>query len=192
MEENEIKDMIKKGESDRLELEENFDKDVFETTSAFANARGGIIFLGVNDKGEIKGVSVGKESLKNWGNEISQATEPVVIPEIEKHELSRKTIVSIKIAESPLKPVAFKGVCYIRVGNGNKKMTPKEIADMHLRTTGSSWDSYPARDAKIEDIDMEKVKNYIRTANESGRRKIREAPHDALKKLDLIKGGKPT
>lgn len=192
MDEKELKETIEKGESERVELEESFDKDALETASAFANARGGTIFIGVNDKREIRGISVGKESLKNWINEISQATEPIVIPEIEKHELYGKTIVSIKIAESPLKPVSYKGLCYLRAGNGNKKLTPKEIADMHLRTTGSSWDSYPAREAKIENIDMEKVKNYIRLANEAGRRKIAEKPLQVLEKLDLIKEGKIT
>lgn len=184
--------IIGNGESETVELEESFDKDVLETTSAFANARGGTIFIGVNDKREIKGISVGKESLKSWVNEISQATEPIVIPEIEKHEVHGKTIVLIKITEPPLKPVSYKGVCYLRVGNGNKKLTPKEISEMHLQTIGSSWDSYPAREAKIENIDIEKVKNYIRLANEAGRRKIAEKPLQVLEKLDLIKEGKPT
>lgn len=192
MDEKELLKIIGKGESERVELEESFDKDVLETTSAFANTHGGIIFIGVNDKKGINGVSAGKESMKNWVNEVSQATEPIVIPEIEKHEVHGKTIVLIKIAESPLKPVSYKGICYLRVGNGNKKLTPKEISEMHLQTIGSSWDSYPARDAKIEDIDIERVENYIRLANEAGRRKIAEKPLQVLEKLDLIKEGKPT
>jgi predicted HTH transcriptional regulator len=37
-----------------------------------------------------------------------------------------------------------------------------------LQTIGSSWDSYSTGDAKIEDIDFEKVKEYIKFANETG------------------------
>ncbi|VVB85096.1 Uncharacterised protein [uncultured archaeon] len=45
----------------------------------------------------------------------------------------------------------------------------------------------------LEDIDLEKVKRYIKKANEAGRRKIGddEEPLKVLEKLELIKDGKP-
>ena len=64
--------LIKKGESEVLELKEGFDKEVIETTVAFVNTKGGTILIGVADKGKVKGVQVGKETLKNWANGISQ------------------------------------------------------------------------------------------------------------------------
>jgi predicted HTH transcriptional regulator len=42
-------------------------------------------------------------------------------------------------------------------------MTMQEIAQMHFHSVGMSWDKLPARDASIKDIDLEKVKRYIRT-----------------------------
>ena len=73
-------------------------------------------------------------------------------------------------------------------------MPMQEIAQMHFHSTGMSWDKLPARDAMIEDIDIEKVKRYIKKANETGRRKIGDAetPLQVLEKLELIKGGQPT
>ncbi len=183
--------MMKKGESESLEFKENFDSEAIEAAVAFANARGGAIFIGVNDKGHTKGITLGKETLKEWANNLSQATEPVVIPEIEEFGIEGKSIVKITVKEYPIKPVAYKGVCYLRVGSSNRKLTPKEIAELHLQTTGSSWDSYSAN-ARIEDIDLNKVVEYVKLANETGRRKIKESPMEALKKLELIKGNKPT
>jgi ATP-dependent DNA helicase RecG len=181
-----------KGENEKVEFKENFDKEAIETAVAFANANGGTILMGVDNSGKIKGTSIGKETLKDWVNEISQATQPTLIPEIKSYKIKGKTIVAITIEKSPIKPIAYKSICYARVGNSNKKLSPKEIAELHLQTIGSSWDGYLTKEAALEDIDSEKVKEYIKLANETGRRKIKEKPLEVLKKLDLTKDNKPT
>lgn len=192
MSEKELVKLIEKGETEKVEFKESFNKDTVEAAAAFANLNGGVILIGVGDDGKIRGVSLGKETLKTWANEIIQATEPILIPEIESCQIKGKKIIAITIKESPIKPIASKGICYLRMKNSNKKLTPKEIAELHLQTIGSSWDSYAAKNASLDDIDLEKVKEYIKLANETGRRKIAEKPIEVLKKMELIKGNKPT
>jgi ATP-dependent DNA helicase RecG len=65
---------------------------------------------------------------------------------------------------------------------------------MHLHSTGMSWDKYPAKDSKLSDIDIEKVKRYIKKAKETGRKKIGddEEPIQVLEKMKLITEGQPT
>lgn len=181
-------------ESDTVEFKENFDRETVETASAFANTRGGMILVGVSDKGEFKGVQVGKETLRDWTNRISQGTEPSVTPDIEVKEIKGRKLVIIKIVEFPIKPVSVRGRCFRRVGNSNRVMTPHQIAQMHLQSTGASWDAFPARDASVELIDMGKVEKYIKRANSTGRRTIsdEEEPLHVLEKLELIKDGRPT
>ncbi len=190
----ELGKLIKEGESNTLEFKENFDKETIETAAAFANAKGGTILIGISDTGEIKGSSPGKESLKEWANQISQSTKPSLIPEIGAEKVNGRTIVCIRIAEFPIKPVSVKGRCFRRVGNSNRAMSPQGIAQIHLDSTGMNWDALPARDTSISDIDAEKVERYIRAANASGRRRIGkgEKPLKVLEKLELIKNGKPT
>lgn len=192
MDKRKLLKLIKKGESETLEFKESFSKETIKAVVAFANSKGGIILIGISDRKKIKGMSLGKETLKIWANEITQATEPTLIPEVESYQVEGKEIAAITIKESPLKPIAYKGVCYLRVKNSDKKITPKEIAELHLQTVSSSWDSYPARDACLNDIDFEKVKEYIKLTNGIGRRKIREKPAEVLKKTELIKNNKPT
>lgn len=191
MNEKELLKLMKLGENQKVEFKESFDKEAIETASAFANADGGIILIGVNDKGEAKGISIGKETLKQWINDISQPTEPKLIPEVECFKINKKQIAVIIIKESPIKPIAYKGICYLRVNNSNRKLSPKEVSELHLQTTGSSWDSYPAKDAGLKDIDLKKVKEYIKSANETGRRSIKEKPLEVLKKIELVKKNKP-
>jgi len=73
-------------------------------------------------------------------------------------------------------------------------MSPSEITEMHLHSTGMSWDKFAAQDASFDDIDPDRVKKYVSRANASGRRKISEDenPLEVLKKLELIKEDKPT
>jgi len=191
---NKLKEFIRSGEGLTVELKASFDKEVLETAVAFANTKGGNILIGVSDRGEIKGVQIGKETMKDWANQISQASEPRIIPEIEIEEINRKKIAVIRIKEFPIKPVSLKGRCFRRVKNSNRVMQPHEIAEMHLQSTGMSWDKLTVTNASADIIDVQKVRKYIESARDTGRRKISadENPVQALQKLELIKDGKPT
>src|SRR3990172_608722 len=192
MTKNEILDLIKKGETENTEFKEKFDREAIETAVAFANTIGGIIFIGVTDKAKVKGIQIGKETIKDWANQISQSTEPRIIPGIEQSEIEGTSIVILRIKEFPIKPVSVRGRCFSRVGTSNRMMTPQEISEMHIHSMGTSWDAFPARDTTLDDINIKRVEKYIREANATGRRKIEDSPADVLKKLDLIKDGKAT
>ena len=161
METVDLKQRIAQGENTTTEFKENFDQEVIETAVAFANTNGGVIFIGVSDNGEIRGITIGKETLRNWSNRIAQATEPRVVLEIESVDIDRKSVLLIRISESSLKPISVKGVCYKRVGNSNRVMSPQEIAQMHLNTTGQSWDQLLVTRAGMDDIDEQKVEWYL-------------------------------
>jgi len=189
-----LKKLLEGGESETVEFKESFNKEVLETSGAFANTKGGVIIIGASDRGEIKGIRIGKETLKDRGNQISQITEPRIIPEIELAEINGKTVVVIWIKEFPIKPVSVRGRYFRRVRNSNQIMQMQEIAQMHFQSTGMSWDKLPSSDASVGDIDLEKVKQYIKSANDAGRRKIgrSENPLEVIEKLEMIKDGKPT
>ena len=58
------------GESQTLEFKTSFDKAAVESLVAFANAQGGTVLVGVSDTGEVVGVTLGKETLNEWLNQI--------------------------------------------------------------------------------------------------------------------------
>jgi len=189
-----LQDLIKTGESDTVEFKEKFNERTIESAVAFANTKGGIIFIGVSDKNNIKGIKVGKETLNQWTNQISQSTDPRIIPELEKIKVDGKTVIAVKIKENPIKPISKKGRCLKRVDSSNRAMSAQEVAQMHLHSTGMSWDKYPAKDASFEDIDIDNVNRYIRKARETGRKKVGddEEPIQVLEKMNLITEGQPT
>jgi ATP-dependent DNA helicase RecG len=191
-----LPELIKDGESETLEFKEKFDERTVESAVAFANTKGGMILIGVSDKGAVLGVDVGKETLTKWGNLITGKTEPKLIPEIEVFEIEGKQVAAVKIIEYPIKPVSIRGRCFRRVNNSNRSLNAQEIAEMHLQSTGMSWDRFPAAGETLESLDLEKVRNYIRKARAVGRKGFREEeernPTQVLEKMKLVMEGKPT
>ena len=53
-------------ESEKIEFKTSFNEGVIETLVAFSNAKGGTVYVGVTDKGEVKGIQLGNETIQNW------------------------------------------------------------------------------------------------------------------------------
>ena len=184
-----IDELIKNGESGTSEFKKSFGNDVVESAVALANNRGGTILIGVDDAGKIVGQSFGKEALRDYVNRIAVATEPSIIPDAERVSTPEGAVLVLFVAEFPLKPVATRGRCYRRSGSNTRQMTPSEIAEMHLHSTGQSMDAIIVPGKTIEDIDLDAVRRYMHRATEQGRRSFlnTEDPIQVLKKLELLR-----
>ncbi len=181
------------GESQTLEFKTSFDKAMVESLVAFANAQGGTVLIGVSDAGEVRGTTLGKESLNEWLVHIKAATSPSIIPDLQVHQLDGKTIVAIVVAEFPVKPVSTKGRYYKRVANTNQALNPSQIADIYMQTLQLSWDAYPAHGVTLQHLSAAKIKRFIQQVNEGGRFALEAStPLQALEKLNYIKNGQPT
>ena len=161
METADLKQRITQGENTTTEFKESFGQEAIETAAAFANTHGGMILIGVSDRQEISGITIGTETLRDVSNRIAQATEPRVIVDVESVDVVEKSVLVVHIAEASIKPVSVRGRCYKRVGNSNRVMSPQEIAQMHLNATGQSWDQLLVTRAGIDDIDEKKVEWYL-------------------------------
>jgi ATP-dependent DNA helicase RecG len=100
-----------KTESETLEFKRSlsdFDS-ILATISAFANTRGGRILIGVDDDGKVVGVYIGRGTLEELVNKISQNTQPKIYPEIKVSKINGKQIIEIIVTERSDKPVFAKG-----------------------------------------------------------------------------------
>jgi ATP-dependent DNA helicase RecG len=186
--------ILKQGESQVVEFKESFQEDALQTIGAFANTQGGTLLIGVNDSGVPTGTTVGKATLREMADKIAACSEPRVVPDLQVATLQRRTIIAIQVPEYPIKPVAVRGRCYRRVGDSNRQLSPSAIAEMHMASTGTSWDARPLPDRTIKDLDIARVRRYMMLATNVGRRNfIRgDRPRDVLEKLELVRDGRPT
>ena len=179
-------DVISRGESAFVEFKSSFQKEVIETLTAFANTQGGALLIGVNDAGEIVGVTVQAETVQSWINQCKQITSPRLIPDIELVQIENKTVAIVSIGEYPIKPVACKGRYFKRVVNANHQMSATEISDAHIKLINSSWDYHPDPEHTLASISEDKVQAFAAAI------KV-DAPFiTVLEKFELVKQGRPT
>jgi ATP-dependent DNA helicase RecG len=76
-------DNLPKVESLTVEFKTSFNDEVIVSLVAFSNAKGGTVFVGVSDAGKAQGITIGKETIQNWINEIKSKTTPQIIPDVE-------------------------------------------------------------------------------------------------------------
>jgi len=189
---NTLRHLIEQGESQTIEFKISFQKEVIESVVAFANAKGGRIFIGVQDDAKIVGVDIQQESLQNWINQIKLSSSPSVIPDISVEVIDDKTIVLIDVKEYPMKPIAYKNRYYKRIKNSNHLMSLDEIANMHLQTINASWDYYIDDRHDFSDISQENIDYFIKKVENNLGKTFNDDPFTVLKKYELIKEDKLT
>ena len=55
MNQDELMELIRAGESETTEFKKNFDRETIETAGAFSNTKGGAILIGVSNKDKVVG-----------------------------------------------------------------------------------------------------------------------------------------
>lgn len=186
-----LEPLLAKGEGETIEFKESFDEESLESIAAFANARGGCVLIGVADDATVKGVRLGKESLRDWANRIAQSTR--LNPRIAEVAWQGKSVVLIEVAESPVKPMPCRGRFFKRVGKSNRHMTDDDLTRLVLDKVGSTWDEIAETRATLDDIDERQLNRFRTLCNEKKRRLI---PSEgtavrAMENLGLLKDGKP-
>lgn len=124
MTEKGLKKLLVSGETETLEFKQSLTESFYETTSAFSNARGGVILLGVDKKGNITGVDPSSEFLEDLTNRI--VNKMSIYPQIETIDIDQKRVLSVKIARLGF-PISYESRYYERVGNTTREMSPEKL-----------------------------------------------------------------
>jgi len=153
-----IKKLIERGESESLEFKPSLSqtKDIVETISAFSNTKGGSIIIGVDDKGKVIGVSLGKKTIEDLANKIKQNTDPKIYPSISVEKISGKNIVIVEAKESKSKPVFAFDRVFKRVGKSNHRVSSDGIRKMALEGKKIYWDELICESAGSQMILMKR------------------------------------
>lgn len=169
-------------------------REIAETCAAFATAQGGRIYIGVNDKGMVLGVQLGKGTLEQLANDIAQNTVPRLVPFITTIQESGKTVIVVEVRENATKPVAAYGRAYRRSGRTNQVLAPSEAADLYLTTRGITWDEMPLAEVSLADIAPEKVRQFLDQARTERRWDVNpDLPvEQVLRQLNLLRNEQPT
>ena len=184
---------LPKKESETAEFKTSYCEKTIETLVAFANAKGGIVYIGISDNGKVIGTLIGKETNSKIVNDIKTKTYPQIFPEIEEHEINDKKILTISVMESFIKPISIKGNCYKRIGSSNHLLNVEEISYEHLKTINSSWDFFIDPNHTYKYLSKEKISKFVKNIKESGIFQNTELTDlEILNKMEFLRDGKIT
>ena len=124
MNKKELEFILQKGEGFKIEFKESFNKSVVEDIVAFANAQGGRVFLGIDDKNKTKGIKITNE-LKSQIETVARNCDSGIKIDLEIF----KNILIINIPEGKDKPYKCSSGFYLRRGSNSQKMTREEIRE---------------------------------------------------------------
>lgn len=94
--------------------------------------------LGVDDRGKIKGIELGKGTVKDLLNRIKFKIEPSIIPQIEAISVDGKYVLRMTVQEGLDKPYLFNDIAYRRVGRSNHRVSRRN-------SRGCAGKAYPFR-----------------------------------------------
>jgi len=179
-------ELIVSGESETIEFKESFGDEVLEAIGAFANARGGHLFIGIKDSGKICGLQLGKKTLEDIANRIQDATDPRLQPSISTIKHDNKNIVVILVTAGTGTPISVRGRYFRRAGRTNQRMSHEEIMQRMILSTGLSWDAIIEDGATLAALDPEHISRFVKTVKDKGRISIPEQASDQeiLRKLN--------
>jgi len=164
-----------------------------KTVCAFLNHKGGAIYFGVDDKNKLIGQDVSDSTIRSISQKIRQKIKPEISPEVKVLEIKSKKVIEVKIKEGSSKPYYLDGVAYKRTGTESPAISPEELERIILDKKKRYWDSEICDGAKLEDIDENKVRWFLREAKKERGLNITEYTpvKEVLMKLKLLQDKNP-
>ncbi|MCK5493459.1 MAG: putative DNA binding domain-containing protein, partial [Candidatus Omnitrophica bacterium] len=178
-------------ESETIEFKESLTqlkKGVISIVSILNKHNHGKLFFGITDTGSVKGVSIGKNTLRDISKTISDYIEPTIYPEIKEEIIEGKKCVVIEFEGENVPYFAY-GRTYKRIADEDRPLSKSELEKLILENNKDKllWDSKTDNKFALTDISESKLKSYVKDAGLKYTSK-----KEALEKLELIRDNKLT
>jgi ATP-dependent DNA helicase RecG len=133
-------------ETENIEFKSQFTEDIYKEIIAFANTEGGVIYIGIDNDGNIKGIDNVDETYTRITNGIRDAILPDVTMFV-KYSIQDSKVVRISVGEGSYKPYYLKakglkpsGV-YVRQGTSAAQASPEQIRTMIKDSDGDMFEN---------------------------------------------------
>lgn len=145
-------------------------KDLAKEFVSFLNAEGGILIFGVDDSGEIKGLSFDEiEKLGQLiGNSAEQNVKPPFHPIVENIAIGESKLVIVHIPKGVSKPYATSsGDYYIKSSSDKKKISQEELRRLFAESKRLYADEEIVHGSDITDLDTSLFYRFLEKDNVS-------------------------
>ncbi|MEO6723644.1 MAG: ATP-binding protein [Ferruginibacter sp.] len=153
-------------EHQNIEYKESWRDEYLKWICGFANAQGGKIFIGINDKGNVTGLTDYKKLMEDIPNKVVSHLGLVVNINLRTKEKKHYIEIAVKPSEVA---ISYHGVYHYRSGSTKQELKGIALQEFLLRKMGRSWDDMPVPGAVLKDIDEKALKQFVEKALEQKR-----------------------
>ncbi len=193
MEALELLDIITDGETSRVQFKRIMDSpdELAKEMVAFCNCLGGQLIIGVEDNGEIIGLS--SHNIRKFssmvGNVASNNIRPPIFVVTQVVTVDEKKVLVVEIPQGIDKPYFDnKGIVWTKNASDKRRVTDNnELARLMAEGGNLSADEMPVRSAKIYDLNQNEIFDYCKqVAKESGNEFDPDSVSDFAKLLENL------
>ena len=156
----EFEQVLSKGENLTVEFKTwIYAKDMRERISlavdelvAFANAKGGTVYMGVEDDGTVTGCN--RYDVQKIMESIYDRTRPALFTEIEVIHYEGKDVLAIKVERDGTTYATSDGRCLKRLGKNSKPYYPDEMSNKYASIQSPDFSGQILADSTVEDINV--------------------------------------
>lgn len=134
---------------------------------AFANNKGGTLYFGVEDNGEVTGCD-GNYDLQNIIESIYEKTRPSLFVDPEEIEYDGKKVIALTVASDGITHATTDGRCLKRLGKNSKPFYPDEMSNRYSEIQSSDFSGRILSDSTEDDInklEVYKLKEKLKARN---------------------------
>src|SRR5690606_5935550 len=153
-------------EQQNIAYKSTWHEDYLKWVCGFANAQGGVIYIGKNDNGDVVGLEGYRRLMDDIPNKIRNAMG--IIVEVNLHEEAGKHHIEIITYPYSL-PISLRGRYYYRSGSTKQELTGASLNAFLLKKSGKTWDDVIEPRASFEDIDENTFSAFLKMSEEKGR-----------------------
>jgi ATP-dependent DNA helicase RecG len=175
-------------ESQNVEYKSTWRDEYLKWICGFANASGGVLYIGIDDDGIVAGIDNHSELLEQLPNKFRDILG--VFAEINLKSKKNRYFLEIIVPRYDV-PISVRGKYYFRTGSTLQELKGPALNEFILRRTGKTWDDIPEQRASVKDIDDATVIQFLKDARIVKRINVEDdiSIPDLLEKLRLFEGG---
>ena len=176
-------------EHQNIEFKQSWHDEYLKWVCGFANAEGGIIYIGKNDAGEVIHLANYARLMEDIPNKIRNSMG--IICDVQLHDEDGRKYIAIRVNPYSV-AVSLRGRYYYRTGSTKVELTGVELNEFLLKKAGQTWDEVIEEGASVKDIDEKTMAAFIEDSKEKGRMPDTKGltTFQILEKLQLTRGRK--
>lgn len=153
-------------EHQNIEWKESWHNDYFKWICGFANAQGGTLFIGIDDKGNTKHLDNAKKLLEDLPNQVRDLLGLMV--DVNLHTQNGADYLEIVVEPYPF-PISLRGKYYYRSGSTLQELKGAALAKFLLQRQGKKWDGVPVPNITADDLKNDTFDFFRKKATKSKR-----------------------